>query len=42
MAPNISTYAFKFGGVKYFRGKAENVEMCSYGESRIQWALKLI
>ena len=28
----------EIGSIKYFRGKAENVELCSYGEKRIQLA----
>lgn len=34
METNITTHAFKFAGVKYFRGKAENVQIGSYGEKK--------
>jgi hypothetical protein len=31
---NITSSSFKYGTISYFRGKAENVEMCSYGEKK--------
>jgi hypothetical protein len=31
---NITTSSFKYNTISYFRGKAENVEMCSYGEKK--------
>lgn len=30
----ITKHYFQFGTIKYFRGKAENVELCSYGEKK--------
>lgn len=34
MATKITEHYFEFGTVKYFRGKAENVEIASYGERK--------
>jgi hypothetical protein len=34
MAVKITEYYFEFGGVKYFRENAHNVEMGSYGEKK--------
>ena len=34
MATRITEHYFEFGGMKYFRENAHNVEMCSYGEKK--------
>lgn len=34
MSVKVAKHYFEFGTIKYFRGKAENVEMCSYGEKK--------
>lgn len=34
MSAKITNHAFEYGTVKYFRGKADGVELCSYGKKK--------
>ncbi|MBM4255171.1 MAG: hypothetical protein FJ147_04655 [Deltaproteobacteria bacterium] len=34
MATKVTEHYLEFGGMKYFRENAHNVEMCSYGEKK--------